>query len=93
MDTASKGFSLGPAFLSAAFGLWFGLIGANPALAQKSRPSPAASPEDQRTVTVRADSQQKDKDRYLLRGHVEITYKTARLTADEATYNHLAWPR
>ncbi|MBZ5563905.1 MAG: LPS assembly protein LptD [Acidobacteriia bacterium] len=87
MDTASKGFSLGPAFLPAAFGLWLGLGGANLVMAQKSRPAPAASQDDQRTVTVRADSQQKDKDRYLLRGHVEITYKTARLTADEATYN------
>jgi LPS-assembly protein len=36
-------------------------------------------------VTIRADSQQKDKDTYHLRGHVQIVYEEMRVTADEAS--------
>ena len=36
-------------------------------------------------VTIRADSQQKDKDTYHLRGHVQIVYEDMRVTADEAS--------
>src|SRR5487761_258115 len=39
------------------------------------------------TVTFRADSQQEVKNLYKLLGHVEVTYRQARLTADQATYN------
>ncbi len=41
----------------------------------------------QTTISIRADSQQKAKDTYRLRGHVEITYQQTKLTADEATYD------
>jgi LPS-assembly protein len=38
-------------------------------------------------LTLRADSQEKDKDSYHLRGHVEVTYLQMKLTADELTYD------
>jgi len=38
-------------------------------------------------IIVRSDSQQKDKDIYHLRGHVEIVYQDMRVTADEASYD------
>jgi LPS-assembly protein len=38
-------------------------------------------------VTIRADSQQKDKDTYHLRGHVQIVYEDMRVTADEASFD------
>jgi LPS-assembly protein len=36
-------------------------------------------------VTIRADSQQKDKDTYHLRGHVQVVYEDMRVTADEGS--------
>jgi LPS-assembly protein len=39
------------------------------------------------TVTTRADSQQKMENIYKLSGHVEVSYRTLRLDADQATYN------
>jgi LPS-assembly protein len=39
------------------------------------------------TVTVHADSQEKNGDIYDLRGHVEVTYAETKLTADEVSYN------
>jgi LPS-assembly protein len=39
------------------------------------------------TITVRADTQRKVGDLYSLRGHVDIAYHEAQLSADEATYN------
>ncbi len=38
-------------------------------------------------VKVLADSQQRDKDTYHLRGHVQILYEQMRLTADEASFD------
>ena len=38
-------------------------------------------------ITVRSDSQQKDKDIYHLRGHVEIVYQDMKVTADEASFD------
>jgi LPS-assembly protein len=38
-------------------------------------------------VSIRADSQEKSKDLYHLRGHVEVTYQEMKLTADEVTYD------
>jgi LPS-assembly protein len=37
------------------------------------------------TVSIRADSQEKEKDTYRLRGHVEVIYQAMTLTADEAS--------
>jgi len=36
-------------------------------------------------IPIRADSEQKDKDTYYLRGHVQVTYEAMRMTADEAS--------
>ena len=36
-----------------------------------------------RILSIRADSQEKDKGIYHLRGHVEVTYHGMKLTADE----------
>ncbi|MFB3923895.1 MAG: LPS-assembly protein LptD [Terriglobia bacterium] len=41
----------------------------------------------QSTVSIRADSQEKEKDTYRLRGHVEVTYRDMKVTADEASMN------
>ena len=41
----------------------------------------------QSTITLHADSQQKEGDIYRALGHVEITYRGMKLTADEASYN------
>ena len=38
-------------------------------------------------ITLRADSQEKDKDIDRFRGHVEVTYRGMKLTADEVTYD------
>lgn len=40
------------------------------------------------TLNIRADSQQKSKETFLLQGHVEVTYQQVKLTADEATYDN-----
>jgi LPS-assembly protein len=50
-------------------------------------PFPAELENPQTTVGIRADSQEKIGDLYKLRGHVEITYRDMKLTADEVTYN------
>ncbi|MEE9234629.1 MAG: LPS assembly protein LptD [Candidatus Acidoferrales bacterium] len=49
---------------------------------QPARPPPSAD-----LVEIRADSQQKAGDLYLLEGNVEIRYRGTTLTADEVTYN------
>ena len=38
-------------------------------------------------VSIRADSQQKDKDTYHLHGHVQVEYEGMRVTADEASFD------
>lgn len=38
-------------------------------------------------VAIQADSQQRDKDTYHLRGHVRITYEDMRVSADEASFD------
>ena len=40
-----------------------------------------------KTLSIRADSQDRGKDVSRLRGHVEVTYRGMKLTADEVTYN------
>ena len=41
----------------------------------------------QTTVSIRADSQEKDHNVYHLRGHVEVTFQDIKLTADEASFD------
>ena len=41
----------------------------------------------QSTVSIRADSQEKEKDTYRLHGHIQVTYKEMTVTADEASFD------
>ncbi len=50
-------------------------------------PSPFQPPEIENTLKIQADFQEKDKQTYRLRGHVELSYQDMKLTADEATYD------
>jgi LPS-assembly protein len=56
------------------------------AAAQKL-PNPTGSEEARQIVSIKADSQEKEKDTYHLRGHVEVTYRGMKLNADQADYN------
>ncbi len=52
------------------------------------QPAISSALEDtENTINIRADSQEKDKQSYHLRGHVEVTFQDVKLTADEATYD------
>ncbi|HWP85209.1 MAG TPA: LPS assembly protein LptD [Terriglobia bacterium] len=50
-------------------------------------PNPLQAVGSPETVEMRADAQERDGDRYRLRGHVEIAYGAMLLTADEAEYD------
>jgi len=52
---------------------------------QPSVPLELGNPD--KIITLRADSQEKDKDIDRFRGHVEVTYRGMKLTADEVTYD------
>jgi LPS-assembly protein len=52
---------------------------------QPSVPLELGSPD--KILTLRADSQEKNKDIDRFRGHVEVTYRGMKLTADEVTYD------
>jgi LPS-assembly protein len=52
---------------------------------QPAVPLELGSPD--RIITLRADSQERDKDIDRFRGHVEVTYRGMKLTADEVTYD------
>src|SRR5437762_1452706 len=49
-------------------------------------PIPADLQNPKTTVGIRADSQEKTGSLYKLHGHVEITYRDMKLTANEVTY-------
>ncbi len=71
--------------LTAALALFLAAI---PCLsAQQTPPAPRIVPQGS-LATVRADSQQKDKDVYRFRGHVQLTYEDVRVTADEASIDY-----
>ena len=55
--------------------------------AQQQPPVPLELQNPDQTLTLRADSQEKGKDTHRLRGHVEVTYRDMKLTADEVTYD------
>ena len=52
---------------------------------QPSVPLELGNPD--KILSIRADSQEKAKDIDRLRGHVEVTYRGMKLTADEVTYD------
>jgi LPS-assembly protein len=68
----------------AALALFFALV---PNLHAGQNPGPLAQKGPGKEVTIRADSQQKDKNTYHLRGHVQIVYDLMRVTADEASFD------
>ena len=49
-------------------------------------PLPLELQDARQTISIRADAQQKEKDTYHLRGHVQVTYGTMTVTADSASY-------
>ncbi len=70
-------------------GLWLLVlfIPAFPAGAQDLPQIPADLQDPRTTLTIRADSQEKVKDVFHLRGNVEVSYKSMGITADEASYD------
>ena len=68
--------------LPAALALFLALV---PPFHAQQIPVSLEAKESGKEVTIRADSQQKDKDTYHLRGHVQIVYEEMRVTADEAS--------
>jgi LPS-assembly protein len=50
-------------------------------------PRPREPGSSREVISIRADSQQKDKDTYHLRGHVEIVYQGMQMNADEASFD------
>ena len=53
--------------------------------------APPSEPGGQGSLaTVRADSQEKDKDVYRFRGHVQLVYEDLRLAADEASIDYVS---
>ena len=58
-----------------------------PCLHAQQTPLSLEAKEHGKEITIRADSQQKDKDIYHLRGHVQIVYEEMRVTADEASFD------
>ncbi len=57
------------------------------ALPASPAPVPPELSDPNQTVTAKYDSLQKVKDFYRMAGHVEITYRDAKVTADEATFD------
>lgn len=73
----STGWRLTPAFV-----LFLALV---PSLPAQQIPISAEPKVAGKEMTIRADSQQRDKDTYHLRGHVQVVYDQMRVTADEAS--------
>ncbi len=64
------------------------LVSAWPSHASGQQPEiPAELQDAKSTVSIRADSQEKNKDTYRLHGHVEVTYQAMKVTADEASFD------
>jgi len=58
-----------------------------PFAAQQPSSAPLNLQNSDKTLSIHADSQERGRDVSRLRGHVEITYRGMKLTADEVTYN------
>ena len=63
------------------------LTGASARLCGQQPEVPLELRDRRTTVSIRADSQEKDKNVYHLRGHVEVTFQDMKLTADEASFD------
>ncbi|MGE5325556.1 MAG: LPS-assembly protein LptD, partial [Deltaproteobacteria bacterium] len=69
------------------FALLFGLAARSGTAAQKPPEIPPEFRDNQRTITILADAQKKVKQIYSLHGHVVVSLRDWRLTADEASYD------
>jgi LPS-assembly protein len=87
MNTVSVSFSFRKDSARVALGLFVALGMALISLAQQPPAIPLDLQNSEEIVRSRADSQQIGKDTYRLRGHVEVTYRGMKLTADEVTYD------
>ncbi len=63
------------------------LIVLPPAAAQQIPEIPPELQDSASTISIRADTQEKVKDVFQSRGHVEVTYQEMKITADEASYD------
>jgi len=78
---------LAPLALRGALNLLALVVGLPPRLPGQQPEIPLELQDAESTVSIRADNQEKDKDTYRLRGHVEVTYRGMKVTADEASMN------
>jgi LPS-assembly protein len=83
-----------PLGFSRQVGLWLlvtlSLGGATVWPAQQTPPIPAPLQDSESTISIRAESQEKVRNTYHLRGHVEVTYQKTKLTADEASFDEVS---
>jgi LPS-assembly protein len=87
MNMVSVSFSLRKNSGRVPLGLFVALGMALISSAQQQLSVPLDLHNSEKTLRLRADSQEKDKDTYHLRGHVEVTYRGMKLTAREVTYD------
>jgi LPS-assembly protein len=86
MELADFRLSFSPRAGAFPLGLTLSISMACSALAQRQPAIPPDLQDTETALSISADSQQKEKGAYHLRGHVEVTYQTMKLTAAEADY-------
>jgi len=87
MNIVNDSFSLRKSSARVALGLLVALGITFTSSAQQQPPVPVNLRNSDRTVSIHADSQETSKSLSRLRGHVQVTYRGMKLTADEVTYN------
>jgi len=87
MDLVNVSFCLRKNSARVAFGLFMALGTASISAAQKQPSPPLDFQNPGRLVSIHADSQERGKDVSRLHGHVQVTYRGMKLTADEVTYH------
>lgn len=87
MDTRDILFSLRKYSARVVLLLLVALAAPWAASSQQATSAPVKLQSSDKTLSIRADSQDRGKDVSRLRGHVEVTYRGMKLTADEVTYN------
>ena len=87
MNSVNVSFSRRKSSAPVPLGLFVALGMALISSAQQQPSVPLELGNPDRIITLRADSQEKDKDIDRFRGHVEVTYRGMKLTADEVTYD------
>jgi LPS-assembly protein len=87
MNIVNVSFSLRKNSVRVVLGLFVALGTALISAAQQQPPLPPDLQHSDKILGIRADSQERSKDLSRLRGHVQITYRGMKLTADQVTYN------